>query len=326
VLAYLDPAAAVYIRGDILSPTAGAMPLIPGRDRRALYEAQARRLDERPFDGPPLREIALGEFFSVSGDPAGAEFFFRRAMTRLPGSAPIGHDLALSLEGQGRSAEARAVEERVLAANPAFTPSQATLGRLLLADGRRDEAAPRIEAAYHAGQRDIPLLLARTRLLEAQGKTAEAGTAFREALAIIPGSSVLLRNTGAFYARHDDTQTALTFYNRAAEADPDDSLAARDLTLLLENLGRSAAALDVARDGARRAMERIQAQRDGAGWADAGGQDRRQLILLAARLEAKAGERERAAGWLEPLRRLGMLEEEDLRDAPELQGVLSPPR
>ena len=210
------------------------------------------------------------------------------------------------------------MEERALAAVPGFPPSLAAVGRILLAEGRIDEAASRIEGAYRAGLRDAPLLMARARLLDQRGKMAEAVEAYREALLVAPRSSVLLRDLGAFYSRHGDRQMALTFHGRAAEADPDDPLAARDLTLLLEDMGRISAALDVARDAARRATGRIEAQRAGAGWADSGGGDEKQVILLAARLEAKAGDRGRADGWLEPLRRLGMLKDEDLRAAPEI--------
>ena len=69
VLLHLDPAAAVYLRADVLSPARLAdSPFPPGRERSETYEALARGLERRPFDGPPIREIALGEFFSVSGD------------------------------------------------------------------------------------------------------------------------------------------------------------------------------------------------------------------------------------------------------------------
>src|SRR3989442_883314 len=66
LLVNLDPAGAVYMRADVLAPPRLAEgPFPPGRDRRETYEALARRLDLRTFDGPPIREIALGEFFSV---------------------------------------------------------------------------------------------------------------------------------------------------------------------------------------------------------------------------------------------------------------------
>ena len=107
VLVHLDPAAAVYLRADILSPVRLAEgPFPPNRDRRETYEALARGLDRRPFHGPPIREIALGEFFAVSGDPAGSEVFYRRALDRLPRSAPVLYGYALAFERQGRVKEA----------------------------------------------------------------------------------------------------------------------------------------------------------------------------------------------------------------------------
>src|SRR5207245_3967466 len=96
VLIHLDAGAAVYLRADLMSPARlSDGPFPPGHDRGEVYEDLARRLAGRPFEGPPIREIALGEFFNASGDPAGAEFFYRTALQRLPRSAPVlyGHAL-----------------------------------------------------------------------------------------------------------------------------------------------------------------------------------------------------------------------------------------
>src|SRR5207245_1392428 len=84
----------------------------------------------------------------------------------------------------------------------------------------------------------------------------------------------------------------LGFYVEAAAADPDDPRTAREMAGLLRILGRPGAALDVARDAARRVVETIEAGRT-AGEGD------RQVVMLAARLEARAGNRDRAAGLIE---------------------------
>jgi len=91
VLVHLDPAAAVYLRADIVSAAHLAQgPFPPGRDRAETYRILARALDRRPFGGPPIREVALGEFFRISGDQAGSEFFFQRAIDieKMPWDAP----------------------------------------------------------------------------------------------------------------------------------------------------------------------------------------------------------------------------------------------
>ncbi len=74
------------------------------------------------------------------------------------------------------------------------------------------------------------------------------------------------------------------------------------MAALLEKLGRTTAALDVARDAARRALER---QRSGARGASNGarmGEDDRALLTFAAGLETRSGDPARAAEDLAALR------------------------
>lgn len=98
ILVHLDPAAAVYMRADIVSAARlKESPFPPGRDPADTYRILARALDRRPFSGPPIREVALGEFFRVSGDQAGSEFFFQRALEKMPRGA------AVNREAQDRS-------------------------------------------------------------------------------------------------------------------------------------------------------------------------------------------------------------------------------
>ncbi len=298
-LAYLDPAAAVFVRRDVAvarRQTGGA--LLPGRDRREIYDDLVRRLEARPFDGPPIRSIALGEFFSVSGDPEAAEFFFRRALERLPGSAPVLHNLALSLERQGRTVQAREAHEAALHADPGFLPSVGALGRYLLDEGRLDEAEERIERAYRGGQRDVALLSARARLFDKRGATEKALAAYREAMQVSPGNATLLRQIASFYADRGDLENALQFLKTAMRAEPDDPRAAGDTALLLERMGRPAAALDAARAGAGRAAARLETIRAGRGSIAEDGEGNRWLLLLAARLERESGNPDRAKQWL----------------------------
>ena len=322
VLVHLDPGAAVYLRADLMSPTRlDEGPFPPGRDRRAAYEDLARRLATRPFGGPPIREIALGEFFSVSGDAAGAEFFYHTALARLPRSAAVLYGHALALERLGREREARAEYERAAAADPGYLPAVAALGSLLLDEGRLQEAERSLERAYGGGETSARLLTARARLFEQKGDVARAVASYREALSQAPGDTGLLRAVALFYMRHGEASSALPFYTTAAEADPDDPVIAGEMAALLEKLGRVSAALDIARDAARRATQRISGGETG-GWAATGSErdDDRRLLLLAAGLEARAGERARAAEYLSVLSRAGLLGKGDIED-PDLRDL-----
>jgi tetratricopeptide (TPR) repeat protein len=333
VEAYLDPAAVVYLRADVATPEILGGPMAAGESGEAeragpggpgrpeVYEGLARRLEERPFAGPPIREIALGEFFSASGDPQGAAYFLERALRRLPGSPVLLQEYGLALERLGRIAEARAAHEAALAAEPGFLPSAAALGALLLEAGRVEEAERLLGRAYEGGDRSVRLLLARARLFDRRGDARAAVGAYREAVAAAPREVALLLDVARFYARHREADAALAFYAAASEANPDDPATAGEMAEHLAGIGRVTAALDVARDGARRALQRVERGVPGAG----GAPDRR-LIVLAARLEARAGSSERAAEWIAALERTGLLRDGDLRDAPELRPPVARPR
>src|SRR5207249_11917113 len=79
VLAHIDPGAFIYLRRDLPLPALlAAGPFRAGKDRAEVYADLVRALEAKPFAGPPLAEIALGEIFSVTGDARGAEIFLRR--------------------------------------------------------------------------------------------------------------------------------------------------------------------------------------------------------------------------------------------------------
>ncbi len=308
VLVHLDPAAAVYLRADLLSPLhLEESPFPPGRERLSTYDGLARLLDEKPFHGPPIREIALGEFFSVSGDPAGAEYFYRRAVDRLPRSAPLLYGYALALERQGKKQPARAAYARAVAADSRYPPALAALGAFLLEEGRLQEAERDIDAAYRGGERSVRLLEARARLFEQRGDLKESVAAYREGLRLSPRDAGLLRSLALFYLRHEQPSSALPFYTTASQADPDDPVIAREMATLLDRLGRTSAALDVLRDASRRAMARLSGQGSG-GWIAGTGdrEDDRRLLLVAAELETRAGDRAKASEYLRALRSAGV--------------------
>ena len=79
------------------------------------------------------------------------------------------------------------------------------------------------------------------------------------------------------------------------------------MAVLLLRLGRTSAALDVCRDAAGRAVDRLAGGVTGD-WTVGEGtrEDDRRLLQFAASLEADAGDRARATKYLEALARAGM--------------------
>jgi hypothetical protein len=76
---------------------------------------------------------------------------------------------------------------------------------------------------------------------------------------------------------------------------------------LLVRLGRSSAALDVCRDASGRALDRLAGGPTGDWTVDQRArEDDRRLLLLAADLESRSGDRARAAEYLAALARAGL--------------------
>jgi tetratricopeptide (TPR) repeat protein len=302
---YLDPAAAVFARSDLAKPgLTGVVPL-PAEPEDARHARLQQALDARPFSGPPIREIALGHFFSVSGDPSGAEFFLGRALRRLPRSAPLWRDYGLALERQGRREEARQAYETALRADPGMDAAQGALGALALDDGRIDEAERRLDAAYRGGERGVQVLTARALLFERQGKGRDAADAWGEAILAAPARRPVLLGAARFHVRRQEPDAALLLYGRILSADPGDSTAAFEKASLLEALGRPAESLEVLRAAGERAAARLPGAGPSPGGAAAdsaetAGPTRAEdlrLLEMAARLEETAGDKDRARLW-----------------------------
>jgi Tfp pilus assembly protein PilF len=320
----LDPAASVYLRTDLaphLSPD--SLPPPPAGEA-SLHAALAAELDAEPFAGPPIRDTALAEYFSAIGDPAGAEYFYRRALARLPDSPPILHDCALAVERQGRSAEARDLHTQALRADPGFAPSHAALGSFLIEAGDLAGARRHLDAAWKSGNRQVRLMAARARLFEKEGRTPEAVVAWQEAIQAHPRNAPILRAAGVFFAQAGRPESAVPIFVAARAIDPAPETAAA-LIETLARLGRLSEALIVGREAGRAAAARIETP---AGGASAGapscGADR-QVLIWAARLEARSGEADRAAAWLGVLARAGLWSEDERERDPELRAI-SPAR
>lgn len=245
-LAHLDPAAAVFVRTESEATTAAgsrsapavAAPAMSAKNADDRDRDLARRLDERPFAGPPIRDIALAEFFSVIGDLNGAAYFYRRALDRMPDNAPLLHDYAVALERQGRPAEARAAHERAAAVDPGFLPSVGAVGAARVEAGKLDEGELLLERAYRGGVREPGVMIGRARLREKRGDLAAAVAVYQEALNAAPTDSVLLRDLARFYVRHDENEAALSVYDLAVAADPGDRAGASEHDALRQKLGR----------------------------------------------------------------------------------------
>jgi len=310
-MVYLDPAAVVFARSDLIKPGLAHVEALPAGEPPAVVHARLlEALDRRPFDGPPIREIALGHYFSVSGDPAGAEFFLGRALRRLPRNAALLHDYGLALERQGRRAEARAAYESALEADPGMAKAMGALGALALNEGDLASAERLLDAAYRGGERSALVLSARARLFERQGKARDAADAWGEAILAAPQRRPVLLEAARFYVRRNEPGPALALYGRLLDSEPGDPVAAVEKARVLEGLGRFAESLEVLRAAGERVLARLGAPPSGAappepapddaGAPEAGRRSRAddlRLLEMAARLEERAGDKDKALQW-----------------------------
>ena len=225
---HIDPGGVVFVRDDMMTPTLQRLERIgTARPRDALYADLRRRIAAEPFAGPPIREVALGEFFSVTGDPQGAAEFLRSGVEALPRSATLRQEYGLALERQGKRAEARAAYEEAVRLDPRLTPALAALGAMALEDGDRAGAEARLERAWELGDRSALLLGSRARLAETAGRMGDAAALWDQAVAAAPAGRGVLLEAAAFKTRHGDRDGALAIYDRLLRLDPADEEAAR---------------------------------------------------------------------------------------------------
>ena len=315
VLAHLDPGGAVYVRSDLASPSLSSLrPFGTGREPQAIYEELLAGLADRPYHGPPIRESALAEFFSASGDSLGAEFFLRRAIKALPDSASLWHDLGLAQERLGRFDAARDAYLRSAALDPGMAASQGALGALALQRGDLQEAEDRLDRAYRGGARGLQVLLARAGLFERLGKAREAESAWGEAILQAPLDRDVLLDAARFEVRREAIETARDLYGRILKQNPGDAAAAIEAAALLSRIGRHEEALAVARAAATVAAERLrvgppESGLAGSGWihasrpdtAESARQEDRRLLESAIGLAEEAGLADEARAWREVL-------------------------
>ena len=206
---------------------------------------------------------------------------------------------------------------------------------LLVDEGRGAEAEPYLRNAYEHGGRTPRVVEALARLFDGRNEPERAVAAYQEAINLSPADPLVLRGVALFYARRGEPEAALSMYEHAARADPGNPVVARERAALLEAREALPAAIQAVREPARQAAERLEG--GGAGWVDAPEapwpslpatrprrEEDRLLLLLAARLEARAGDRERAARYIDLLERRGLLRPGEQAADPSLRSLPRP--
>lgn len=156
--------------------------------------------------------------------------------------------LAFAREREGRSADARAIYEQILAAHAGHPGALLKIAEHELRDGALESARQRLETAVaNAAAQGLPAgeiwqLLARTHV--ARGDRHAARHACEEALARAPNSLPTLRLLARLLVDAGDLSTARETCNRGLEVYPEDVELLHHLGRALRAMGLSSAARD----------------------------------------------------------------------------------
>lgn len=200
-----------------------------------------------PRDASPDAYFSLAATFAAKGDLAGAERYYKEAISLNPRDA--GSWLNLGLEvylAQGRLAEAEASYRRALSVRPGYGLAVFNLGRLAEMRGRPAEA----ESLYWEASRLDPLMPGPHHNLAAMalagGDYRRARDLYREALERNPLSVSILAGLAVAIFKTDGLEPALALFEEAVAIDPRDPDVYYNLALVNLQAGRPGPAAEAA--------------------------------------------------------------------------------
>lgn len=215
-------------------------------------EAAERLVRRNPNNVPAT--LVLGQCRLGTGDAAGAERAFRRAVEINPKNALAHFNLANALSVSARAGNAGAKEsarasyERALALDPRSADTYLNFAAFLGAQRDLAGAERILSRAREAGVRD-PSIAAEAGLLAlARGDETSARASLEEAIALNPRDARSLETLGRIAYGNERYAEAASYYEKALDAAPSPALAKTLGSIRLYGQGD--------RDGARRAYAR----------------------------------------------------------------------
>jgi predicted O-linked N-acetylglucosamine transferase (SPINDLY family) len=154
-------------------------------------------------------------------------------------------DAALDLFRRGRSAEAEAMAERLLAAATDRCPALTLLAEIRAASGRPSAAIVHWRELARLSPRDAANLRRLGQALISVGRPDEAVQPLERALRLEPGNVRGLNHLGQALLQLGRHREAIGFFERAVALQPDYGIGLANLALTAERLGRVAQALEI---------------------------------------------------------------------------------
>jgi len=200
----------------------------------------------------------VGQLAFEAGDQSWGVSLLQEAARRQPANPEVQYDFARASYSVGQVAAAEGAMRRALETNPLF--SRAAKARTFLelagaASGRTTptEVSAAIEQALRDDPNDVPALLIKGLLSEAQGNSTDARGAYEAALARYPDFSPARRQLVLLLARTPiDDAKAAELSVKAREAYPDDADLAKAIGIVMFRQGNFPRAASLLQESSRR--------------------------------------------------------------------------
>lgn len=199
------------------------LPLIATLVRKRDYEGALKAIDVLEGKQPdrPVAANLRGRVLLAKGDRAGAAKAFEQALEIQPTFFPAAAALAQIALAEKRPADAQAIVDKVLAADP--KNSQALIASAALkarAGAKREEIVAMFTRAIQQVPTDAAPRLALINYQLAQKETKAALSTAQQAVAALPEHAGLLDALGRVQAVTGDTQQAVSSFNKLGQLMP----------------------------------------------------------------------------------------------------------
>lgn len=190
----------------------------------------------------------LGAVYLQAGAPQRALEPLQKAITALPDEPEPRLHLALAFEALGQVQNALDAATGLQALVPDTPSIEAMIGRLLVLDGRFDDACARFERALTPGSETADLLQQYAFALDSAKRRAEAVTMLEKAIFLDPDHVASLINLSSLRLAEDTVEAAeqaLIIAKRAIALAPQEEAALNNLGVALNALDRYSETVDL---------------------------------------------------------------------------------
>lgn len=173
--------------------------------------------------------------------------YWAEQYNRTPGDPRAAFAYSRALIASGQRAQAVAVLQRSLIANPNDRFLQGELGKAYASNGQFQEAIALFEQAHSPDRPDWRILSAHGAVMDQVGRPQDARRMYQQALTLAPGEPAVLSNLGMSHALTGELPTAEQHLRQAAASTRAEARVRQNLALVVGMQGRLGEAEQIAR-------------------------------------------------------------------------------